>query len=78
VCPRSTKALLMAMAVRSCVTDGEKIFDGEDMDWRERMRESSWAHQERIDMVADARTAEMDAAARAGRRGRMWCPARHA
>jgi hypothetical protein len=31
------------------------------------MRESSWAHQERIDMVADARIAEMDAAARAGR-----------
>jgi hypothetical protein len=67
VCPRSTKALLMAMTVRSCVPNGEKIFDDEDMDWRERMRESSWAHQERIDIVADARIAEMDAAARAGR-----------
>jgi hypothetical protein len=67
VCPRSTKALLMAMTVRSCVPNGEKIFDDEDMDWRERMRESSWAHQERIDMVADAGITEMDAAARAGR-----------
>jgi hypothetical protein len=46
VCPRSTKALLMAMMVRSCVTDGEKSSEEEGLDWREQMRESTWAHQE--------------------------------
>jgi hypothetical protein len=55
VCPQSTQALLMAAVVRSCLRGGEKLFDDEDMDWRERIRESSWAHQERIDMVTDAR-----------------------
>jgi hypothetical protein len=48
VCPLSTKALLMAMVVRPCVTDGEKIFEEvEEVDWQEQMREITWAHQER-------------------------------
>jgi hypothetical protein len=45
VCPQSTQALLMAVVVRSCVRGGEKLFDDEGMDWRDRMRESAWAHQ---------------------------------
>jgi hypothetical protein len=45
----------------------KELFEEEGLDWRERMRESTWAHQERIDMVVGARIAEMDAAARAGR-----------
>jgi hypothetical protein len=57
----------MAMVVRPCVTDGERIFEeAEEVDWQERMRESTWAHQERMDMVAEARIVEMDEAAREG------------
>jgi hypothetical protein len=58
------------------VTDGEKIFDDEDMDWRDRMRESTYAHQERIDMAVDARIAEMDIKARAGRAYVVSCTPR--
>ena len=40
------------------------------------MRGSSWAHQERIDMVTDARIDEMDIAARAGRAYVVACTPR--
>jgi hypothetical protein len=66
----------MAAVVRPCLRDGEKIFDDEGMDWRDRMRESSWVHQERIDMVTDARIDEMDTAARAGRAYVVACTPR--
>ena len=62
--------------VRPCVRDGEKLFDDEGMDRRDRMRESSWAHQELIDMVIDARIDEMDMAARAGRAYVVACTPR--
>jgi hypothetical protein len=76
VCPQSTQALLMAVVVRSCVRDGEKLFGDEGMAWRDRIRQSSWAHQESIDMVVDARIDEMDTAARAGRAYVVACTPR--
>jgi hypothetical protein len=76
VCPQSTQALLMAAMVKPCMRGGEKLFDDEGMDWRDRMRESSWAHQGRIDVVTDARIDEMDMAARAGRAYVVACTPR--
>jgi hypothetical protein len=66
----------MAAVVRPCLRGGEKLSDDEGLDWRERMRESSWAHKERIDMVTDARIDEMDTAARAGRAYVVACTPR--
>jgi hypothetical protein len=44
VCQRSTKALLMAMTVRPCVTDGDKIFEESGaVDWQTEMRVSACA-----------------------------------
>jgi hypothetical protein len=65
VCPLSTQALLMAMAARPCVTNGENIFkEAEEVNWQEEMREWTWAHKERIEMVHEARIAETDDATR--------------
>ena len=42
VCQRSTKALLMAMTVRPCVTHGDKIFEeSEAVDWQTEMRDGA-------------------------------------
>jgi hypothetical protein len=56
VCPMSTKALLMAMTARPCVTDGDKIFEeSEAVDWQDEVREWTWAHKERMELVHQAR-----------------------
>jgi hypothetical protein len=56
MCPRSTKALLMAMTVRPCVIDGDKIFEeSEAVDWQEEMRDWTWTHKERMELVHQAR-----------------------
>ena len=68
VCPLSTKALLMAMAIRPCVTGGEKTFEeSEEVNWQDEMREWTWAHKERMEMVHEAQIAETDDAIRKGR-----------
>ena len=69
VCPMSTKALLMAMAVRPCVvTDGDKIFEeSEAVEWQDEMHEWTWAHKERMELVHQARADETDEAMREGR-----------
>jgi hypothetical protein len=68
VCPMSTKALLMTMAVRPCVTDGDKIFEeSEVVEWQDGMREWTWAHKERMELVHQARADETDEATREGR-----------
>jgi hypothetical protein len=67
VCPMSTKALIMAMAVRPCVTNGEKIFEeSEAVEWKDEMHEWTWAHKERMELVHQARVVETDEAAREG------------
>ena len=56
VCPRSTKALLMAMAVRPCVTNGDKIFEeSEAVDWQTEMRDWTWENKELMELVHAAR-----------------------
>ena len=61
-------AVLMVMAVRPCVTDGENLFEeSEEVNWQEGMRESTWAHQDRMEMVQEARIVEMEGATREGR-----------
>ena len=68
VCPLSTEALLMAMRVPPCATDGEKFFEeGEALDWQEEMRDYTWDHKERMDLVIEARNEELDNATREGR-----------
>jgi hypothetical protein len=68
VCPMSTKALLMAMTVRPCVTDGDKIFEeSEVVEWQDEMREWTWAHKERMELAHHARADETDEATREGR-----------
>jgi hypothetical protein len=63
VCPMSTKALLMAMTVRPCVTTGDKIFeDSEAADWETEMQEHTWENKALMDMVYTARTEENDEA----------------
>jgi hypothetical protein len=65
VCPLSTEALLMAVIVRPCVMDGEKLFEeAEAVDWQEEMRDSTWEHKERMELVFEARIEEMDNATR--------------
>ena len=65
VCPMSTKALLMAMTVRPCVTDGDKIFEeSEAVEWQDEMHEWTWAHKERMELVHQARVDETDEATR--------------
>jgi hypothetical protein len=63
------KALLMAMVVRPCVTNGEKIFEeSEAVDWQKEMCEWTWAHkQERMEMAHEARIVETDDATCKGR-----------
>jgi hypothetical protein len=43
------------------------VEEAEEIDWQEKMRESTWEHQERLEMVTEARIVEMDDAAREGR-----------
>ena len=66
--PMSTKALLMAMAVRPCVTTGDKIFEeSEAVDWETEMQEWTWENKELMDMVHAARTEETNEATQEGR-----------
>lgn len=68
-CAMSTKALIMAMAVRPCVTDGEKIFEESETveEWQDEVHEWTWAHKERMELVHQARADETDEVAREGR-----------
>ena len=68
VCPMSTKALLMAMTVRPCVTTGDKIFEeSEAADWETEMQEHTWENKALMDMVYTARTEENDEATKEAR-----------
>jgi hypothetical protein len=58
----------MAMAVRPCVTDGDKIFEeSEAVEWQDEMHEWTWAHKERMELVHQARADKTDEATREGR-----------
>ena len=77
VCPWSTKALLMAMTVRSCVPSGEKIFDDEDMDCGENGCARVLGRTKNVSIWLPTR--ELRKWMRQHVRGGcMWCPARHA
>ena len=67
VCQRSTKALLMAMTVRPCVTHGDKMFEeSEAVDWQTEMRDWTWEHKELRELVHVARAEETNEATQEG------------
>jgi hypothetical protein len=68
VCQRSTKALMMAMTVRPCVTHGDTMFEeSEAVDWQTEMRDWTWEHKELMELVHVARAEETNEATQEGR-----------